>query len=64
MTLFPYRKETNQELIAAAEAAYGEAPPDRVTTRSRFARSLNSTARRLPADSLAAQVKRADQRVA
>jgi hypothetical protein len=57
MTLFPYRKETDQELLSAAAAAYADAPPARNTRSSRFARSVrqgitpSETSSRRPADS-------------
>jgi hypothetical protein len=56
MTLFPYRKETDQELLRAAAAAYTEAPPARNTRGSQFARTLNhitpsETSSRRPIDS-------------
>lgn len=35
-----YRKETSQELLAAAVAAYAQAPPAHNTCLSRFGRSL------------------------
>lgn len=44
MTLFPYRKETDQELLDAAAAAYAEAPPAHNTRRSGLARSLSRNA--------------------
>lgn len=44
MKLFPYRKETDPELIAAATAAYAEAPPARNTRRNGFSRTLNPDA--------------------
>lgn len=36
MHLFPYREETDPELIRAAKAAYTEAPPARNTRISLF----------------------------
>jgi hypothetical protein len=57
MTIFPYRKETDQELLTAAAAAYAEAPPARNTRSSRFSRSLDpdltpsETSSRRPVDS-------------
>lgn len=61
-----YRKETDQELIAAAEAAYAEAPPSRHGARTAFARNLgrNRTVDPMAPPSLADQVARADQRIA
>lgn len=41
MKLFPYRKESNPALTQAAAAAYREAPPNRNTRRSQFARDLS-----------------------
>lgn len=42
MTLFPYRKETDEELLAAAAAAYAESPPEHNTRRSSVARKLSN----------------------
>lgn len=36
MKLFPYREETDQELIQAAAKAYEEAPPAHNGTTSKF----------------------------
>jgi len=36
MKLFPYREETDQELIRAAAKAYEEAPPTHNGTTSKF----------------------------
>lgn len=55
-----YRKETDPELIAAATAAYNEAPPQVEGNRTMFARNRN----RPPLEGLAGQVARADQRPA
>lgn len=44
MKIFPYRKETDQELIRAAAAAYAEAPPAHNTRRNRFGQTLDRNA--------------------
>jgi hypothetical protein len=56
MHLFPYREESDPDLIRAATAAYQEAPPANNTRRSQFSRTLghdkpSETSSRRPVDS-------------
>ncbi len=62
MKLFPYRKETDPDLIRAAAAAYREAPPAHNTRSTSFTRSIGSAA--APLAGPAAVIPRADESAA